>query len=899
DLPADSGLPTGPGLPTDSRLPGRAGGGVAGRSSAGPAEGSDWTGGAGAGVARGPRLTGRTVADVPDDSRPQDRTGAGGTGRSGQAGRSGAGVAVFVDLSLVDGGAGQVARAVLGALGLREPALRPPAADGDEAAGRLVAALAEQDLLLVLDNCEHVIDEAATLTRHLLARCPGLTVLATSREPLGLTGEHLVPLAPLPTPPPGADDPLGYPAVRLFADRAAAVRQGFTVDPANLDAVLRICVALDGLPLAIELAAARVRTFGVAEIADRLAEHGRFRLLSRGDRTAAARHRTLHAVVEWSWSLLDAEEQALARRLSVFAGGATLEAVERVCHPTGAEEAPAGYTGMAEPAETLAGLVDKSLVETDGERYQMLDTIRLFCLERLAEAGEEDRLRQAHAAWFLEFAGRADDHLYREEQLEWLARLSADNANLQAALRWSVEHDRPTALRLVAALGMYWWLTGRRGQATRHAVRLLDAVGTGPLDHLAHEAHGAGAEEYVMAVLHAVPEAGSPHWERARAIVGSFDRPMRYRFGVALWGMIAGPPEGGMMSEHDRRMLSADPWSRALDRLGSALMTLHGGLLAEAESELERVLADFGAVGERWGMGQAYDWLALIASWRGDWPRAMELWDRALGLFTELGALDELADVLSRRGHAHWRAGNAEAARADNERAAELERRLGRPELMAWVQLQLGDISRLQGDLPEAARRLDAARSGSETGAFTAGGTRSRVYTALGRLAAAQGDAERAARMHAEALAAALGSPLANDVAEVAEGLAGQALFEATHGAATSGPEPGSPIGSAPEPERGTGSGLESGPGAEPERGTGSGEAAGKGREAAAETAAMLLGVGAAVRGMAVVGDHDVAVTAAGATGILGPEAFAAAYARGAAMSRDEALTVLRGVVSR
>ncbi|MEV4169235.1 BTAD domain-containing putative transcriptional regulator [Nonomuraea sp. NPDC049709] len=871
-LPTDLSLPTDPGLPTDSRGPGRTG--------ADPAGTSHLTSrAAGAGVAGSPRLTGRTAADVPDDSRPPDRTDAGATGRSGQVGRSGAGVAVFVDLSLVDGGAGQVARAVLGALGLREPALRPPAADGDEAAGRLVAALAEQDLLLVLDNCEHVIDEAATLTRHLLARCPGLTVLATSREPLGLTGEHLVPLAPLPTPPPGADDPLGYPAVRLFADRAAAVRQGFTVNPANLDAVLRICVALDGLPLAIELAAARVRTFGVAEIADRLAEHGRFRLLSRGDRTAAARHRTLHAVVEWSWSLLDAEEQALARRLSVFAGGATLEAVERVCHPTGAEEAPAGYAGVAEPAETLAGLVDKSLVETDGERYQMLDTIRLFCLERLAEAGEEARLRQAHAAWFLEFAGRADDHLYREEQLEWLARLSADNANLQAALRWSVEHDRPTALRLVAALGMYWWLTGRRGQATRHAVRLLDAVGTGPPDHLAHEAQEAGAEEYVMAVLHAVPEAGSPHWERARAIVGSFDRPMRYRFGVALWGMIAGPPEGGMMSEQDRRMLSADPWSRALDRLGSALMTLHGGLLAEAESELERVLADFGAVGERWGMGQAYDWLALIASWRGDWPRAMELWDRALGLFTELGALDELADVLSRRGNAHWRAGNAEAARADNERAAELERRLGRPELMAWVQLQLGDISRLQGDLPEAARRLDVARSGSETGAFTAGGTRSRVYTALGRLAAAQGDAERAARMHAEALAAALGSPLANDVAEVAEGLAGQALFEATHEAAASGPESASPIG--------------------PGSGPGSGGAAGKGREAAAETAAMLLGVGAAVRGMAVVGDHDVAVTAAGATGILGPEAFAAAYARGAAMSRDEALTALRAVVSR
>ncbi|MFB4268942.1 BTAD domain-containing putative transcriptional regulator [Nonomuraea sp. GTA35] len=740
---------------------------------------------------------------------------------------------------------GQVAQVVLGALGLREPALRPAAAGGPDPVERIVAALAGQESLLVLDNCEHVVTEAATLARRLLAACPGLTIWATSREPLGITGEHLVPLAPLPTPPPGAPDPLGYPAVRLFADRAAAVRQGFSPGPRDLDAVLRICAALDGLPLAIELAAARVRTFGVAEIADRLAEHGRFRLLSRGDRTAAARHQTLHAVVEWSWSLLGPEEQALARRLSVFTGGATLEAVERVCGATRAR---------TDLADALADLVDKSLVETDGERYQMLDTIRLFCLERLAEAGEEERLRRAHAAWFLEFAERAHERLYRAEQLEWLASLSADNANLQAALRWSVEHDRPTAWRLVGTLGMYWWLTGRRGQAVRHAERLLDTTGGEPPAGL--------AEEYVLAVLHAVPDAGSPHWARAKEIVASLDRPMRYRFGVALWGMIAGPPEGGMTAERERLVLGTDSWSRALNLLGTTLMTLHGGLLAEAESGLERVLAGFGELGERWGMGQALDWLALLASWRGDRRRAMGLWERALALFAELGALDELADVLSRRAHAHWRAGDAEAARADNERAGELERRLGRPELMAWVQLQLGDIARLQGDLPEAARRLDAAMSGSETGAFTAGGTRSRVHTALGRLAAAQGDGERAARMHAEALAAALGSPLANDVAEVAEGLAGQSLFEATHGQQDEG-------------------------------------RAGEHRHAAAWRAASLLGIGAAARGTAVAGDHDVAATAAGATRVLGPEAFAAAYAKGAAMSREEALTALREAAGR
>ncbi|MDX3100005.1 BTAD domain-containing putative transcriptional regulator, partial [Nonomuraea angiospora] len=644
--------------------------------------------------------------------------------------------ACFVDLSLVEG-TGQVAGAVLAALGLRDSALRG-LPDPTE---RLLAALAEQDLLLVLDNCEHVLAEVATLARRLLAAAPDLMIMATSREPLGITGEHLVPLAPLPTDP----------AVALFAERAAAVRQGFAVGPGNLDAVLRICAALDCLPLAIELAAARMRTFGVEEIANRLAEHDRFRLLSRGDRTAPTRHQTLHAIVEWSWSLLDAEEQALARQFSVFAGGASLEAVERVCG--------------ADSADLLADLVDKSLVETDGERYHMLDTIRLFCAERLAEAGEEGRLRAAHAAWFLEFARRADGHLYSAGQLRWLALLSADNANLQAALRWSVEHDPPQGARLVAALAMYWWLSGRRGQATRHAARLLDAIAPEP------------GEEYLLVVLHAVPDADSPHWKQARTVIGSLDRPMRSRIGPALWGMLAGPPAPGEAAAV--HVIGSDPWSKALERFSGALLELlSGGGVAGAERGMESTLAEFGALGERWGRTQGLDWLGLIASWRGEWGRAMGLWQEAVGLLEELGAMEELVDVLHRRAEARWRAGDARAARADCERAGELARRLGRPEQTAWVNLRLGEMARLEGDLAGASRHLEAAFAASETGLFQAHGARSHVLTALGRLAEATGDAPEAARRHAEALAMTLKSPLATDLADAAEGLAGQCLLD-------------------------------------------------------------------------------------------------------------------------
>ncbi|MFI7679953.1 AfsR/SARP family transcriptional regulator [Actinophytocola sp. NPDC049390] len=623
-----------------------------------------------------------------EDNRLVTLVGPGGAGKTRLAVEAARGRnACFVDLSPVTDGA-LVPHALLGALGLREAGFAAAAGDPVH---RLVAALAEP-LLLVLDNCEQVVADVAVLVRTLLAECPGLTVLATSRAPLGLTGETLLPLSPL-----GAD------AVRLFADRAAAVRPGFAVTDGNRDAVADLCAAVDGLPLAVELAAARLRQFTVEELADRLTEHGPFRLLSRGDRTAARRHRTLRAVVAWSWDLLTPEEQRVAARFSVFAGGATLAAVETVCDTTD---------------DVLADLVDRSIVETDGRRYRMLETIRLFCADHLTED-----TRRAHARYYLTVAEHADPHLRRAEQLERLAELSADHDNLMAALRWSVEGDPATGYRLVAALTAYWWLSGRRGQAGPAAAALLEKDVPG-LD-----------EEYVACVLHAVPRPAQAHWDRAHAVMRGLTG-LRYPFAAALWGMTVGPWGPA------ENLLGTDPWNTALGMLSLAITKVLDGRPADGETELRDVLAEFRALGERWGMAQSLDWLGEVAGWRGEWDRARALWAEALALYERFGALEECVDVLCRRADCLLRQGDAAGAEADVRYAAELATRAGQPD----APVVLLTAAALTGDTAPLATMTDAGP---------------RVLTALGR--------------HAEALAAARESPLVSELAAAVEGCASTA----------------------------------------------------------------------------------------------------------------------------
>src|SRR5215469_8304676 len=374
------------------------------------------------------------VRELIAEHRLTTLTGPGGSGKTRLAVETARSLlgdlpdgAWLVDLASI-GVSGDVAQSALAALGLRDALLGgAPNADPMD---RLIAAIREREMLLILDNCEHVVEAAASFAHRVLGECQRLRILATSREPLGITGEALWQVEPLALPASGADlvEIASSQAVQLLQDRAAAVRKDFAINAHTLSSMARICRALDGIPLAIELAAARLRTMSLDQLANRLDD--RFRLLTSGSRTALPRHRTLRAVVDWSWELLTDAERAVLRRLAVFSGGASLDAAEQVCAGDSVEQ--------EQVLDVLTSLAEKSLLLAEGDgapRYRMLGTIKEYAAQRLAEAGESDLVRRAHLAYFTELTETAEPHLRRAEQLEWLATLEAEHDNIGAAMR--------------------------------------------------------------------------------------------------------------------------------------------------------------------------------------------------------------------------------------------------------------------------------------------------------------------------------------------------------------------------------------------------------------------------------------------------------------------------------
>jgi predicted ATPase/DNA-binding SARP family transcriptional activator len=653
----------------------------------------------------------------------------------------------------------EVPQAILTALGLRSQVLLQlhPGVPEPSPLTRLKEGLAGKELLLILDNCEHLIGTAAQIVDELLRAAPGLRLLATSREPLGIPGEQLWPVEPLALPPAGAD-PAGYPAVRLLLDRAAAARPGFALDAASTGPVVRICRALDGMPLAIELAAARLRTLPVDLLADRLGD--RFRLLTGGSRAALPRHQTLRAVVDWSWELLDEPERALWRRFTVFAGGADVTAVEEVC---GAD------------IDLLGALVDKSLLVLAGGRYRMLETIREYGRERLAAAGETEALRAAHARYLLTLAIEAEPHLRRADQLRWLRRLGDEHDNLHAAVRGAVEAgDTATAVSLTANLGWYWWLRGHRAEGLAVTRDVLAMTGDAPV--------GDRALSYAFAAINGL-EGGADIKEvkawffRAERTGG---HPEARHPALRLIGPLSAIYlSGGAPAAADRitpLFADADPWLRAVAKMMLSQLRLNYGESPEvADAEMREALAGFRAIGERWGTGVALSALGDAAAARGDFARAVAWQREAITLVREVGIREDLPQLEVKLAHQLWLSGDRAEARRTLKRAYEFAQQVGMAEVMASVEYGYATIARADGRHHEARERIARASAMFDAGTY-APQFRAVLRSTLGLIDGELGDLSAARGWHDEALGIALEAKDAPVVAMILVGFADLAL---------------------------------------------------------------------------------------------------------------------------
>ncbi|MFJ6155058.1 BTAD domain-containing putative transcriptional regulator [Micromonospora profundi] len=656
--------------------------------------------------------------------------GPGGVGKTRlaiEAARTVPGGVRMVELAPLPAGDLGIAERVLGALDVREsPGTNLSAVD------RLVAALRQRHLLLVLDNCEHVIEPVAELVARLLRDVPGLSVLATSREPLGLTGELLWDVPPLSVPGDGDLDTVRRSAAaRLFAARAAAQQRGFRLDARTAPAVAQLCRRLDGLPLALELAATRVRALGVRGVVQRLDD--RFRLLATQQRDVPPRQRTLTAVIGWSWDLLDEADRLALARLAVFGDGCTPEAAERVC---------------GSDLDTLARLVDRSLVVLDdagaAPRYRLLESVAAFCLDRLADA---DAVRARHAAYYTGLAEHADPGLRGAEQQRWLAVLDAETANLRAAL------DNGGGLRLAVALSWYWYLRGRFTEARR-------ALAT------------RGDEEQA---------ARSAPWRVGFALLqGDEIRPADVRAAVA-----GGTDEraawfaANAVIDHSDLTLAAellpttvaDPWTEAAVLSSRARLAHAMGDQGALESAATRSAALFAKLGDRWGRLVATEWVGGLADMRGEHERAAALYREGLHWAEELALWPQVGSTLSWLAWLAVQTRDYAQGRELAERAYQLALEQATPSAIVFAQMSLALAARRDGKLDVAVTHLshlvEQGRAEPCPALYLP-----LVLVELGYAVEQDGDPDAALALHVEAFEAAEAIASTRDTIGPLEGMA-------------------------------------------------------------------------------------------------------------------------------
>jgi non-specific serine/threonine protein kinase len=659
-----------------------------------------------------------------------------------------------------------VPQTVAYALGLREERER-------SIAETLVNHLKARDLLLLLDSCEHLIPACAPLADTLLRACPNLRIVVTSREVLSIAGETVfrVPSLTLPNEEQHDVDSLRQSeAVQLFINRAAAVQPAFALTVQSGTAVAQICIRLDGIPLAIELAASRVKVLSVEQIRNRLQD--RFSLLTGGSRTALPRHQTLQATIDWSYSLLTEAERMLFRRLSVFSGGWTLEAAETVCTGNGVEQ--------ADVIDLLSGLVDKSLVSSEEhnghQRYELLVTLQQYAQKLLSGTEESQTVLRRHAEFFLAFAEEAEEKLKGSDQREWLDRFSRELDNVRAVLNWSLERDAEIGLRLVGAFTRFWRIRGHLSEARRWLSEVL--ARTGPFSDEKGRAKALGL-------------AGRFAWdqgdylsarslsEQALALSERLGDKMGIARSLGVLGMVV-HRQGDYAAAAALHKQSLTIFQELGDKRGITLSLNNLGNAAlrqcdyvQARSLYQESLVIWRELDDRDGIAFSLGNLGNLSERQGDYPAARALYEESLAIFREFNDRDGIARSLGNLGTVATQEGDYLAARALLEESVAIRRRLGDKYGLARSLGNLGNLAERQGDhalaLSSDEERLAISRElADEHGIAESLGN-------LGKAARRRGDfsASRALLVESLSIRRKLG-----DAADIAESLESMATLE-------------------------------------------------------------------------------------------------------------------------
>ena len=655
-------------------------------------------------------------------------------------------------------------------LDLREEADRP-------LQNTLADFLVAKDTLLVLDNCEHLIQACSRLAENLLKTCPKLKILATSREALGIAGEVILQVPSLSLPQsmdtPETQNPWQYEAMQLFHDRVLAVQPAFTPSPQDTDAAVRICTRLDGIPLAIELAAAKMRVLSMEQIAGRL--NDRFRLLRGGSRSALPRQQTLQAMIDWSFDLLTEPERILLRRLSIFPSGWTLEAAEAICVGEGLEG--------EDILDLHVHLVDKSMIIANTQesetRYRMLETIRTYSLEKLVQSCETAHLRDQHLEYFSEFTSKAYPHLWLADQIEWLDRLDSEHDNLRSALDWSLdetggEHNPQTGLRLAGSAGLFWMLRGYWSEGVRWLSSLLQSPA-------ARQPTPGRAQVLVWAGI-IITDQGNP--DQAQ---GYFEEVVRTGkdledlnpYGLALFGMarvLAGRGDRAGCRTYMEQCMEIfkktgfqPGFYQAQGSYGSLISLL--GEKERGRSLMEDSLQVSRKKGYRLGMVNILMALAETDINEEKYTSARRWVEEALEISTQARNKPDTAAGLRMLAVLDLYLGNYASSRSNSEETLAITREMGNLLTTGSALNLLGEIARVQGDY-EAANRyylecLELVKNLDYTG------LKSTVLGNLGYVAHHRGDLPRARAYFLEGLSLSVARKDQRIIANCLAGLAG------------------------------------------------------------------------------------------------------------------------------